>query len=102
MYKKKVYKDVQVRNRLKRLEIDKVLLKYLVFSRHLNANVNYNSIKEILYNKIFFIKNSISQIKNICLISKRPNSVYRDFKMNRTQLKYFANRGLLPGVKRGS
>ena len=104
MQKKRIYKDIHYRTNYKKVETNSKFLKYIMFCRHLEQNQLYKEIKKIMYKRFFktMKQNSSSKIKNLCLISKRPNSVYRDFRLNRTQIKYFTSRGLLPGVRRGS
>ena len=46
--------------------------------------------------------NSITKIKNRCLLTNRARSVYRKFKMSRIFFKEYALRGDLMGVKKAS
>lgn len=43
-----------------------------------------------------------TRIKNRCLLTGRPRSFYRKFKISRIKLRELANEGKLPGVKKSS
>jgi ribosomal protein S14 len=45
---------------------------------------------------------SLSRIKNLCILTGRPKSVYRFFKISRLQFRKLASKGYLTGISKYS
>jgi succinate dehydrogenase (ubiquinone) iron-sulfur subunit len=81
------------------IEKKKIVLQYIF--NNLNLPVTIREKAYIQYIKLVQF-NSITKIKNRCLLTNRARSIYRRFKMSRIFFKEYALRGDLMGVKKAS
>jgi len=97
--KKLFIKDFNRRNIFLLLELERIILKYILtnfklpLDIRLNAYINFKNVS---------ILSTITKIKNRCVLTNRSRSVYRKFKMSRIFFKKLALDGLLIGVKKAS
>jgi ribosomal protein S14 len=100
---KRIYKNIQIRNSVATNEFKKIFLKSLMYNRNFIATLTTEENENIYkYMYSFERTSSKSKVQNLCIASKKPNSTYRAFKLNRTKIKHFAAQGLLPGLRRSS
>ena len=100
MKKSTILKDNIKRNLFKKYYIERCLLKYLAYN-----NLSYDKKQQLeAFTKLAKLtpKSSITQIRNRCIISGRPRSVLKLFKLGRNKLKEFYEQGLLVGIKKSS
>lgn len=93
--KKKIKKNIKQRYLFKHFEKNKLILRILI------KNLKLKNFKrwKIQQKLIFFNKNSsITQIKNICILTGRSRSIYRIFKISRIQLRKLISNKNLPGL----
>lgn len=92
---KKIKKNIKQRLLFKDLEKQRLVIKTISNNFNLKKNIRWK-IEQKWFN---FKKNtSLTQIKNICLLTGRSKSVYRFFKISRLQLRKLASTGFLPGI----
>jgi len=94
------YKDNIIRQKFKKFEYKKRILKTILYSSFV-TNQYSKSRAMILLNKLPR-SSSIVRIRNRCVLTGRSRSVYRDFKISRIMLKELALNGLMPGVTKSS
>jgi ribosomal protein S14 len=95
---RRIKKECIKRNHVKKHEKS---IKILMFSRiTCKKEENEHRIAKRCYKKKK--KTSISSCRNHCVISGRAHSIYSDFKLARNEMKRFAHKGLLFGVKKAS
>nr|YP_010394649.1 ribosomal protein S14 [Plasmopara halstedii]DAZ89086.1 TPA_asm: ribosomal protein S14 [Plasmopara halstedii] len=96
---KKIKKNIKQRYIFKNFEKNRLILKIL--SKNLNIEKN---LRWKLQQKWFFFhqNSSITRIKNLCILTGRPKSIYRLFKISRIQLRQLASKGILPGISKYS
>lgn len=92
-------KDNKRRNLFKIYEIKRKYLKYIIYNNKLSK---YIKIKAMLILNRLPKDSSRIRIKNRCVITNRPKSIYRDFKMSRIILRNLAHNGLLSGIIKSS
>jgi ribosomal protein S14 len=92
-------KDKNRRSSFQILEKKCLVLKYI-----LNNLNNTNSVRTFAYFELrnLLIKNSITKIRNRCILTNRARAVYRKFKISRLFFKKYALQGELMGVKKAS
>jgi ribosomal protein S14 len=90
------FKDSTKRNFYKTAEIFQRVSKVIILY------TNKLPIKLLTKKKSF--KNSIfkSEIKNYCVVSGRPRSIYRKLKISRIVLRFLGGNGLFFGFKKAS
>lgn len=97
----RLYRNVKNRISFKKYEEEKRIYKYLINQHEVNLP-NYAiaaiSRQQHLIPKI----SSASSIRNICFITAKARSIYRDFRLNRNMIKLLASKKLLQGIKRAS
>lgn len=94
-----IRKDKNKRNLFKKYEIKRKYLKYILNNKKITKYIRINAMLQM--NKL--PKNSSRiRIKNRCIITGRPKSIYRKFKMSRISLRNFAHNGLLTGILKSS
>lgn len=92
---KKIKKNIKQRLLFKDLEKQRLVIKTISNNFNFKKNIRWK-IEQKWFN---FKKNtSLTQIKNICLLTGRSKSVYRFFKISRLQLRKLASTGFLPGI----
>jgi small subunit ribosomal protein S14 len=90
-YKYLVYKDYKRRFFALRAEKKRNWLKSIIKNFFLNYNIRLIAKNRLTKEK----KNhSFTRIKNRCVLTGNPKSVYRKFKMCRMQLKTLCTKGL--------
>jgi len=92
-------KDKNRRISFLELEKKKIILQYIFNNLSLPLSLREDAYKQ--YVKFIYF-NSITKIKNRCLLTNRARAVYRKFKMSRIFFKEYALRGELMGVKKAS
>lgn len=97
---KRFYKDIKKRNMFSLFEIVHNL--FLVLKRWLFLKKKYLFIYILLQKaNYFFKKNTFKcRIKNFCIISGRSKGVFRNFRVSRIMLRFFANSGNFFGLKK--
>jgi small subunit ribosomal protein S14 len=93
-----ILKNKEKRALTKKLEMKKMVFKYLSFNKYNNINFLIN----LYYLQKYTKYSSISVINNICVQTGRSRSVSSFFKLSRMKLKELGNFGLLPGLRRSS
>jgi small subunit ribosomal protein S14 len=94
-----IIKDKKRRNLFKKYEIKRKYLKYIINNKNIIKYIRINAMLKI--NKLPKDSSKI-RIKNRCIITGRPKSIYRKFKMSRISLRNFAHNGLLTGILKSS
>lgn len=97
----RLYKNIQNRIIFKSYETNKKIYKMLIHNRKIvGSRVNLTKLK----NQNFDIPKRASpcSIKNLCFLTAKARSTYRDFRLNRNMIKNLASKKLLQGVKRSS
>lgn len=92
-------KDKNRRLKFQLVEKKKLILKYIFNNLTMSEDVRKTAFLEFLS---LSKDNSITKIKNRCIITNRAKSIYRKFKMSRIFLKKNALEGNLTGVKKAS
>ena len=97
----RLYKNAQNRAYFSKYETEKLLYKYLIHNK--NAALSEDVKKNLHKNQISIINRaSASYIRNLCSLTAKARSNYRDFRLNRNMIKICANKKLLQGIKRSS
>jgi ribosomal protein S14 len=108
---RRMYQNVQVRSSYAHNEEAKKVIKFMIYNRMLHSPATEKSnqesvtfLKSRLFQELYLFKknSSLSRIQNLCIVSKKANSVSRVFRLNRTKLKYYASKAYLPGIRRSS
>ena len=97
----RLYRNVKNRISFKKYEEEKKIHKYLIHQHEINLPdyaVESISRQRHLVPKI----SSPASIRNICFLSTKARSIYRDFRLNRNMIKLLASKKLLQGIKRSS
>ncbi len=92
-------KDKNRRTSFQIIEKKSLILRYII--QNLNLS---NSIRNLAYSELTNLikKNSITKIRNRCILTNRARAVYRKFKISRLFFKKYALQGELLGVKKAS
>ena len=92
-------KDKNKRNKYLLFENKKVILKSIINNLNLN-----NNIRKFAYSKYINLPSdsSITKVRNRCIISNRPRSVYRKYKISRLMFRELSLKGDLMGIKKAS
>lgn len=93
------YNDLNKRKNFKRIELEYNRLKALTVNRKMP-----NAYRFFFFMKIYRLsKTSLKvRIKNRCIITNKSQSVYRDFRLNRSTFKNLISLDLLVGVRKSS
>lgn len=97
----RLYKNIQNRVIFKSHETNKQIYKMLIHNRRTNTSLlNLTSVQ----NQNFDVpkRASACSIKNLCFLTAKARSTYRDFRLNRNMIKNLVSKKLLQGVKRSS
>jgi small subunit ribosomal protein S14 len=96
---KKIKMNINQRYIFKTFEKNRLVLKILV-NNLLLKNKKRQKIQQHFFS---FPKNSsLSRIKNLCILTGRPKSIYRFFKISRLQFRKLASKGYLTGISKYS
>ena len=97
----RLYKNIKNRTSFYKHEKEKKLYKYLIHNKQADI---CEKTKDALYFKQFCITNraSSSYIRNLCVLTTKARSTYRNFRLNRNMIKICASKKLLQGIKRAS
>lgn len=97
----RLYKNIQNRTYFKKYEAEKRLYKYLIHNKQ--VGIPESTVARV-FKKQFSITNraSSSYIRNLCFLTTKARSTYRDFRLNRNMIKICASKKLLQGIKRAS
>lgn len=96
---RRLVRDLENRKLYKKTEIFQKILKFLLLFSSNNCFkllIKIKAHKKIL--KIYYK----TTIKNYCIISGRPRTVYRKFKVSRFFFRVLGNEGSLFGLKKAS
>ena len=97
----RLYRNVKNRISFKKYEEEKKIYKYLIHQHEINLPeyaIEAISCQRQLIPKI----SSLASIRNICFLTAKARSIYRDFRLNRNMIKLLASKKLLQGIKRSS
>ena len=63
-----------------------------------------NQMRLIAYYKLLILSknSSITRVKNRCIVTNRPRSIYKNFGLSRLMFRKYALQGKLIGVKKSS
>lgn len=97
----RLYKNIKNRTYFFEYENEKKLYKYLIHNKQAKLP---ESLAQNMSKKQFLITNraSSSYIRNLCALTAKARSTYRDFRLNRNMIKICASKKLLQGIKRAS
>jgi ribosomal protein S14 len=96
MRQRRYFKDSKKRNYYRIVEIFQRIIKVLAL---------YNNeflIKLLVKKELFKIGRFKTEIKNYCVISGRPRSIYKKFKVSRIVFRNLGSEGLFFGFKKAS
>ena len=93
------FKDVKKRCFLKKLEINKLICLFLIFSKEISNLERYK-----IYINFFFSKklNINFELKNHCILTKNTKAVNRFSSLTRSNLKHLITWGLVNGMRKWS
>jgi ribosomal protein S14 len=94
-----INKDIINRKKFLKIEINKLILKSLIY------NNNYPFFFKYYFDKIFkkFLFNlSISKFRTYCIFLGNSKSIFRKFKFSRIICKKYASNGYIIGLKKSS
>jgi len=91
--------DLNKRRNFSKSEIERIRLKSVFNNRNLSFAVRFLFLQKI---SCFSKNSSYVRIKNRCLVTKRGQSVYRNFKINRITLREIMRLNLLNGLRKSS
>lgn len=97
----RLYRNIHNRTIFKKYELKKKLYKFLIHNRIYNTSkiIDHKINKQqILFPQIA----SQTYIRNLCFLTEKARSTYRDFRLNRNMIKQLSSKNLLQGVKRSS
>jgi small subunit ribosomal protein S14 len=92
-------KDNIRRNLYLKIECEYIRIKALSLNRTLPKTVRFFFLMRL---HRMFKNMSKVRIKNRCIITNRAQSIYRDFRINRSTLKEFTGSDFLVGVRKSS
>lgn len=92
-------KDKNKRTKYLLFEKKKRILKSLIQNLSINNNIRTHAYKKYIS---LPTDSSITKIRNRCVISNRPRSVYKKFKISRLVLRDLSLQGNLMGIKKAS
>lgn len=95
--KKLVKKDIKLRKNFKKNELKRLYLKSITLNQNISNNQRFKaqlSLSDLPKNS------SKHRIKNRCVVTGRPKSVFKQFKLSRITLKQYALNGDIPGLKK--
>lgn len=91
-------RDKLVRLKCKLNELEYLSLKFLVMNSKLDYHVRRKA--QYLLNHLVSLYKSKVFINNICVVTTRSRSVFKDFKVSRMVLRKFVSNGYLTGLKK--
>jgi small subunit ribosomal protein S14 len=92
-------KDNLRRKSYSKIEVEYVRLKAITFNRKLPKTIRFFFFMQLLRMSKNLTK---VRIKNRCIITNRAQSIYRDFKLNRSVIKEFMGSAFLVGIRKSS
>jgi len=90
--------DIIVRNKVQRGELKKKLMISLQRNKKTLKNLKWSVSIHLNKSNLGFL----TKVQNTCLFSTNTRSVYRKYRLNRSTLKTFANKGWLVGLRKSS
>lgn len=91
------FKDLKKRFIIKRKEILKISIKFLLVSEYLTNLDRYK-----IYLKFFCSKKLNFEVKNHCILTKNTKTVYRFTGLTRTNMKSLFENGFINGITQKS
>jgi len=96
----RLYKNIQNRTLFKKYEMEKRFYKIITRTNdNLDTKLCNNINRKI---SKFPLQASQSHIRNLCFLTEKARSTYRDFRLNRNMIKILSSKKLLQGLKRAS
>lgn len=95
----KLRQDLLLRSKYSLIELNKLILKSLLY------NDSLAFYKKFYYIKLFYFFNtklSLSKFRNFSVLSGYPRSIFRFFKLSRHECKNNASFGFLTGLRKSS
>jgi ribosomal protein S14 len=93
-------KDIKIRSLFKKLEIKKIIMKFILINLISNPILLKNlKNKFILINKKIF-KYSKIKIKGRCILTNRKSGINHKFLLSRVILRDLMQFGIIPGFKK--
>lgn len=93
--KKQIKKSINQRYLFNTTEKQRLILKSITQNLNFPTHIRWKIQKKF---HPLSSNSSVTRIKNRCVITGRPRSVYRFFKLSRIQLRQLASNGSLPGL----
>ena len=93
--KKNIHQRLLYKETEKKRLIIKALSQNLLIKNQIRWKIQTNLVK-------FPLISSLTQIRNRCILTGRPRSIFRQFKISHIQFKKWASKGFLPGVVKNS
>jgi len=97
----RVKKDVKQRHFSEKNYTENLCLKFIISSTNIIDDVDVSFQAQILYSK-FSNKSYSSRTKNLCVITGKTRGIFKEWKINRMQIKRMAALRLLPGLRSSS
>ena len=94
-----INKDINIRKNFSKIEINKLILKSLVYNDYNKFTFKYYFDKIF---KKFLLKLSISNFRTYCIFLGNSRSIFRRFKLSRHICKKLSSNGLIIGLKKSS
>ena len=91
----KLFKDRSFRLKYSKNYYNSLYNKVFLYNEGLNLQSRKKKLLSMHTQKLFF-----SRLKNRCIYSNKPRSVFKKFGLSATQFRKFANMGLLVGIIR--
>jgi ribosomal protein S14 len=94
-----INKDKNIRKKFLKIEINKLILKSLIY------NNNYPFFFKYYFDKIFkkiLFNLSISKFRTYCIFLGNSKSIFRRFKLSRHVCKKYSSNGFIIGLKKSS
>lgn len=89
-------KDQKIRNKIKKSELKRQFLKSIIRTENLDEEIRRFAQIKLDCNK----NNSITRVRNRCVLSYRGRRVEKNFKISRINFRKYVRIGKLPGIKK--
>jgi ribosomal protein S14 len=97
----RLYRNIKNRIFFKKNENIKKLYKFLIHNQELKLTTLVNKTINKQQNLLPKITSQCF-IRNLCFLTTKARSTYRDFRLNRNMIKLLSSKKLLQGIKRSS
>jgi len=96
---KKNFKDLVLRNKVKKTEGELYVVKALLLNEYCVMNVK---LKKKLVRRMWKLGGSLVKVRNRCIVTGRARGIVRKYKVSRMTLKFFLDNKVLVGVRGSS